>query len=120
MADKTLASRLRDRVTIQRKNEVDNGAGGRRAPPGGPKWTDVDTVAAEITPLRGGEAIKHLVEHNRQLWRVTIRARSGLSTAMQLAWEDRILGTLTANIRSIALNDMRDGLVMTAESGVAG
>lgn len=114
------AGRLRDRVTIQRKNEVDNGAGGRRVPVGGPKWTDVDTVAAEITPLRGGEAITHLVERNRQLWRVTIRARAGLDTAMQLTWHDQYLGTLTANIRSIALNDARDGLVMTAESGVAG
>lgn len=114
------AGRLRDRVTIQRKNEVDNGAGGRRAPVGGPKWTDIDTVAAEITPLRGGEAITHLVERSRQLWRVTIRARAGLDTTMQLTWHDQYLGTLTANIRSIALNDSRDGLVMTAESGVAG
>lgn len=117
MADRTLSSRLRDRVTIQEKNLVDNGVGGRRVPDGGVKWRDVDTVAAEIIPLRGGEALDHLVQRARQLWRVTIRPRTGLAPSMQLVWHDPMLGTVTAAIRAIASTEKRDGLVITAESG---
>lgn len=118
---KGLASRLRDRVDLQEPNVVDNGAGGRRTPPGEAKWRSVaDQIPAEIIPLRGGEALDHLVQRAKQLWRVTIRIRPGITTAMRLAWTDPAMGPITANIRSAALNDTRDGIVMTAESGAGG
>lgn len=115
-----LSSRLRERVTIQSRNLVDNGRGGRKVPDGEPEWLDIaNAIPAEIIALRGGEALEHAVQRSKQLWRVTIRARSGLSTAMRLAWNDPMFGPLIGNIRAAAPNDARDGIVMTVETGVA-
>lgn len=105
------------RVRIERENLVDNGKGGRTRRTGEEAWLPVATVWAECLPLRGGEAMRSLVERSVQLWRVTIRARRGLSTSMRLTWSDPLIGDVVANIRSLAPNEERDGLVMTAESG---
>lgn len=113
------AGRLRERMTLQVRNLVDNGRGGKRAPDGEPAWKDVAQVRGEAMALRGDEALDHLVQRSKQLWRVTIRVRPGVAPAMRLLWDDKVLGPLIGNIRSAALNDTRDGIVMTVETGVA-
>lgn len=109
--------KLKDFVRIEKENVVDNGKGGRTRPPGQEAWLPVATVWAQCIPLRGGEALQSLVERSVQLWKVTIRAQTGLSTSMRLTWSDPLIGDVVANIRSLAPNEERDGLVMTAESG---
>ena len=76
------AGRLRHRIRIEEQNLVDNGKGGRSVPPGQAKWrTQADRVPAEVIALRGDRALQHLVERQRQLWKVTIRNRTGLTIA---------------------------------------
>ncbi|MBM6576348.1 head-tail adaptor protein [Microvirga sp. SRT01] len=111
------ARKLRDRVTIEAENLIDNGRGGRTRPSGQDAWKKVDTVWAECLALRGGEALQNLVERSKQLWRVTIRPRADLTTSMRLTWHDAMIGDVVGNIRSVAPNEDRDGLVMTVESG---
>lgn len=119
MTKRSLTSRLRDRVALEEPNLVDNGRGGRVAPAGQSKWRVVrPALAAEIIALRGGEALENLVQRNKQLWRVTIRRGPRITTRMRLIWTDPVTGPLEGNIRSAALNDTRDGIVMTVESSV--
>lgn len=116
---RTLASRLKDRVTIQEKDLIDNGKGGRRPRDPAAPWKDLArNVAAEVIALRGDEALREGVERSTRLWRVTIRARRGLSPAMQIVWDDPVMGMTAMNIRTMAPNEARDGIVMTCESGV--
>jgi len=80
---------------------------------GQPKWrTVVDRLPAEVIPLRGEVATQHLVERQSQLWRVTIRSRTGLTIANRLIYGDTVMA-----IRAIAPTDKRDGLVLSCESG---
>lgn len=119
MALRTLSSRLKDRVTIQEKDLIDNGKGGRKPRDPAALWKDLARdVAAEVKALRGDEALREGVERSVRLWRVEIRARKGLTTAMQILWDDPIFGPVEMNIRVMAPNDARDGIVMTCESGV--
>lgn len=110
-----LSYRLRERVTIEEKNLVDNGRGGRKRPEGGPEWNEVATVWAEVIGLRGDEALSHLVQRAVQLWRVTIRLGTNVTPAHRLVWN-----SVPMNIRSIAPTPQRDALVMVCESGVPG
>ena len=111
-----LSSRLREPVTIQEKNLVDNGRGGRKRPDGGPEWIDVTAtpIRAEIIALRGGEALTQSVQRSSQLYRVTIRNRPGVTTAHRLLWKG-----VSLNIRTAPPSTDRATLVMTCESGVA-
>jgi len=110
----TLASRMRDRVTIQQKNLVDNGRGGRKQPDGEPEWLDIAArISAEVIALRGDQALANGVTRNTRLWRVTIRNRSDLDPAQRVVW-----GNINMDIRVIAPSDDREALVMTCESGV--
>lgn len=112
---KGLSSRLRERVVIQEPNTVDNGRGGRKVPAGQPAWRDVSgQVAAEIVPLRGGEALNLGVQRSTQLYRVTIRKPAGgISTANRLLW-----GGIALDIRTAPPSTDRVTIVMTCESGV--
>ncbi len=51
-----------------------------------------------------------------------MRAQTGLTTGMRLTWTDALIGKIVGNIRSLAPNKERDGLVMTVEGtkGIAG
>ena len=114
---KGLSSRLRSRVTIERPNLVDNGRGGRKPATDGPPWLAVATsLPAEIIAMRGDEATQSLVTRSRQLWRVVIRPRPGISTGLRMVWRDRFVGEIVGNIRSAAPNPAGDELVMTVES----
>ncbi len=109
-----LSSRLRERVTIQEPNVEDNGRGGRRTPAGQEPWRDVaKEVAAEIVPLRGGEALSQSIQRSTQFYRVTIRKRAGLTTAHRLVWNG-----IALDIRTAPPSTDRSTLVMTCESGV--
>lgn len=110
------AGRLRQRVRIEEPNAVDNGIGGRAVPAGLPKRRIVaDRVPAEVIPLRGTVATEHLVTTSKQLWRVTIRNRPGMTIQRRIVW-----GSIDMQIKSVAPNETGDGLVMTCESGGRG
>lgn len=112
---KGLSSRLRERVTLQEPNLVDNNKGGRRPAPGEDKWRDLARdVAAEVLPLRGDEALTLGVNRATQLYRVTMRCRAGLVPANRLIW-----GGMVLNIRTAPPSTDRASVVMTCESGVA-
>lgn len=114
MTTASLSSRLKEVLSIQEKNLVDNGRGGRKRPDNGPEWIDVaPAVRAEVIPLRGGEALAQSVQRSSQLYRVTIRKRSGVTTALRLLWNG-----IPLDIRTVPPSTDRTTLVMTCESGV--
>lgn len=109
------AARLRERVTIEQKNLVDNGRGGRRRPDGGPEWIEVPDgadIPAEIIPLRGDEALSNAIVRSVQIYRVTIRSRPDMLATHRLVWD----GTPLA-IKSMARSIDRREIIMTAEAG---
>ncbi len=110
-------ARYRERLAIQQRNLVDNGRGGRKRPDGDDRdWIDVaSSVAAEVLPLRGSEALENAVLRATQLYRVTIRARAGLTPDLRLFWRGQAM-----NIKALAWNDDRREIVMTCETGEAG
>lgn len=110
------AGRLRERVVLLEENKVDNGRGGRKVPDGEAPWKSASgTLAAEVTPLRGGEALVRGVETSQQIYRVTIRNRAGISTGKRLLWRG-----LQLDIK--AAPPCTDGatIVMTCESAKVG
>jgi head-tail adaptor len=113
-ASKGLSSRLRERVTLQEPNLIDNGRGGRRTPAGQNAWRDIaQGVAAEVVPLRGGEALSQSIQRSAQFYRVTIRKRPGITTGHRLLWNG-----IPLDIRTAPPSTDRATLVMTCESGV--
>ena len=97
-------TRYRHRVRIEEPNVIDNGRGGRMAVPGQDKWRTVaDRVPAEVIALRGTVATEHLVQHQKQLYRVTIRRRAPLTIEQQLVW-----GLVVMSVKSCAPNDAGD------------
>lgn len=115
MADRARASRYRELVDIQVPNVVDNGRGGRRPPAGQAAWKTIATgIYCEIVPLRGGEALVHAIQRNLQLYRVEMRPRPGITTAMRLWWKGMALDIKAAPPPG------RDALVLTCESGMPG
>lgn len=112
------AGRLREKVAIQQKNLVDNGKGGRKRPDGEPEWVDIagfEKLRAEIIPLRGDEALSNLMTRSVQLYRVTMRYRTGVLTSHRLMW-----GETAMNIKSLARSVDRRDMVMTVETGTPG
>lgn len=109
-----LSSRLRERVTIQERNVEKNGRGGRRPPEGQDPWREVAAgVAAEVIPLRGGEALSQSIQRSTQFYRVTIRKRPGVTTSHRLLWNG-----IPLDIRTAPPSTDRATIVMTCESGV--
>jgi len=108
------AARRRERVSVQQKNLVDNGRGGRARPVGGPEWIDWATgIAAEVMPLRGDEAVENAVLRSTQLYRVTMPARAGVTAAMRILW-----GEVAMDIKAATLSTDRRDLVLMCEAGV--
>jgi len=111
---KGLSSRLRERVDIEEKDLVPNGAGGRRARPGEDRWKPIaQGVPAEIIPLRGGEALNASIVRSTEFYRVTIRKRPGITTKQRIVWNGVIM-----DIRTAPPSTDRATIVMTCESGV--
>ena len=110
---KGFASRFRERVSIQEPNFVDNGRGGRRTPDGEDTWRDIAAnIAAEIIPLRGGEALSIGIQRSTQVYRVTMRKRPGITTANRLMWNG-----IALDVRTAPPSIDRVTIVMTCESG---
>lgn len=110
---KGLSSRLRERIDIEEKNLVPNGAGGRKPPPGEDRWKVVATgVAAEIVSLRGGEALSEGILRSNEIYRVTIRKRPGINTKQRIVW-----GGVVMDIKTAPPSTDRATIVMTCESG---
>lgn len=88
------AGSLNRRVTIERKTEVANGAGGFDR-----SWSTVTTVWAKATPIGGKEAVIAGTLQVRQPWRIEIRFRTDLldSAAFRLRLDGRPLNILSAS-----------------------
>ena len=101
---------LRERVTIEEATRVDDGVGGASA-----SWSALATVWASVTPLSGREGTAGGRVEAHQGYRITIRYRDDVTTAMRAIWAGR-----TLNIRSLADPDGRKRwLELNVEEGVA-
>ena len=104
------AGRLRHRVTLQSAADTADGGGGFTT-----VWSDVATVWASIEPLKGRERLFAQQLESPVSHRVTLRHRSGVTTAMRVKFGSRIL-----NIRSVINAEERDrALELLCEEGVA-
>ncbi len=108
------AARRRERISLQQKNLVDNGRGGRARPVDGPEWIDWATgIFAEVMSLRGDEAVENAVLRSTQIFRVTMPARPGVTAALRVLW-----GTVPMDIKAATYSTDRRDLVMMCEAGV--
>ncbi len=102
------AGRMRNRVVIEAPAHTPDGAAGRRT-----AWRQVASVAAEVVPLSGNDAVEDLVVRPAQAYRVTIRWRRGLDTRHRLMWNGQPL-----KINSVVDPDQRQQrLLMACEAG---
>lgn len=78
--------RLDQRVTLLReelrKNELDQDV---------LKWVDWTTVWAEVKPATGKELIEAQRIQPEQVYTITLRYIPGLTTAMRVMWQSRML-----------------------------
>lgn len=89
--------RLRQRVTILRNVEADNGQGGYAS-----TWEPVATVWAEVVGLTGREVVMERTLQGITTYRIRIPWRADLKQSDQLRYGEHVL-----NIRSIADPDAR-------------
>lgn len=101
---------LRERVTIEQATRVADGVGGAAA-----SWNERATVWASVAPLSGREMPTGERVEVHQSYRITIRYRDDVTTAMRAIWAGR-----TLNIRSVADADgRRRWLTLHVEEGAA-
>lgn len=112
---KNTTTRLRHRLTLQQEVKTPDGAGGyTRA------WQNIADLWAEISPIStrviyGSEKLFAGQMQASLSHKVTIRYRSGLSTAMRLLFDNRIF-----NIRAIYnVQENKDVIELLVEEGVA-
>jgi SPP1 family predicted phage head-tail adaptor len=116
MSDKSLASRLRHRITIRRITEVKNGRGGLVDTP-----VDIAAVWAEVKGLDGRESVMERVLQGVSVFRVTIRWRDDLRVSDQLVSAGSCFYGREVNIRSIVDPDgRREQLVVIGEGAAWG
>ncbi|MEJ0009858.1 MAG: phage head closure protein [Alphaproteobacteria bacterium] len=89
MSGDNLASRLDQRVTIQQPERTADGYGGATV-----SWSDVVTVFADVQAISSGSST--LATSGDEItakagYRVSIRARDGISANMRLAWNAHTL-----------------------------
>ncbi len=107
-----LASRLKQRITIEQPTENADGAGGTTK-----SWSTLATVWAEVLPLRSGR-VEALV--NRQLTaeithRIVMRYRDDVTAAMRVSYGGRLF-----NIRRVThVGEAKVTLELLAQEGVA-
>ncbi len=86
----SLASRLSERVRIERPVATEDGYGGQTV-----SWSEVATIFAEVTALTAVAASAEPVvgeqPQSHAGYRITLRVRSDVSAAMRLVWKSRIL-----------------------------
>lgn len=106
---KLKAGSLNRRVSIEVLESTPNGSGGFYS-----AWVPLMTVWAEVIALRGGEALVQNVQRSTQLFRVTIRWRSDVTSANRLMLDGRAMNIISCE----DVDGRRESLVMTAETGV--
>jgi SPP1 family predicted phage head-tail adaptor len=102
-----IASRLRERITIEEPVDTPDGQGGVSR-----SWDAVASCFAEVTPLGGTERFDAGKVGERVSYRIVVRARTDVTVAMRVVWQSHVL-----NIRSAVVIDGR--LEIMAEEGVA-
>lgn len=75
------AGRLDQRVTLQQKSVTRDDIGGEVV-----TWVDVATLWAAVQPVRGREYIALRAAQSDITTKITIRYRSGVTTAMRIVW----------------------------------
>lgn len=78
------AGSLRHRITIRRRTNTPDGAGGWT-----PSWTNVGVnLPADIVSINGKEAMVGQVLQSINTYKVTIRYMTGIKPADQITWDD--------------------------------
>jgi SPP1 family predicted phage head-tail adaptor len=84
---------LRHRVTIQSVTRVPNGSGGYTT-----TWAPVGEVWAAVEPLEGRERIQAMQTDADVSHKVTMRYRAGVTAAMRVLHEGRVLDVVAPPI----------------------
>ncbi len=86
--DAILASRLRERITLERPERTEDDYGG-----GEIAWTAVATVYASIKPIIG--TAREIARADQVVaiagYRITIRLRDDVDASMRILWKSRML-----------------------------
>jgi SPP1 family predicted phage head-tail adaptor len=106
------AGDLRERVSIQSEMITPDGGGGTIK-----TWTTDATVWARVEPLdtKGWRAVEETIAGQlepQSHYRVTIRHRSGVTSAHRLAW-----GSTALSIQSASMTEDRAAIVMMCTAG---
>ncbi len=105
-----VASRLRQRITLQQQAQSADGAGGFTR-----SWEDVASVWAEMTPVASSERLEDGQLHSIVRHRFLLRYRDAVTHAMRISYDGRVF-----NILSVVNSGERDALLeILAEEGVA-
>lgn len=103
------AGDLNRRIHLQVPTRTSDGQGGYVK-----GWSPEMPLWAQMIPLRSQEAVAYNLQTSGQLWKVTIRHRTDVTTECRLKYDSQLL-----NIRSAQDPDgKRKWVVMTCESGV--
>ncbi len=83
-----LASRLRERITIEQPNRVADTYGG-----GDVTWSAIATIYASVRPLMGTAREANRADQVEPIagYRLTIRKRDDVNASMRVLWKSRIL-----------------------------
>lgn len=104
----TGAGSLRERVTIERLDIADDGAGGQIE-----TWVRRADVWAEVKPVKGREIVSGERIVGAETYLITIRYRSDIALSDRIVWRGK-----TLDIDSVQNRDMRRKyLVIEAEYG---
>ncbi|MAU40975.1 MAG: hypothetical protein CMF31_05065 [Kordiimonas sp.] len=85
---------LRERVTLEQTVKTADGGGGYSQ-----SWESVGVFPARVRPLTAREVAQAGQEIAQSRYEVTMRYRDGVTTAMRLQWQGRILNIETAQNR---------------------
>jgi SPP1 family predicted phage head-tail adaptor len=111
------AGRLRHLVRLERPAKQNDGYGNVEN-----GWQEIQTLSAEIKPMRGSETVEAGKLEGRLAYEILIRWNATLGDG-RLSNADRAVNARTGevyNIRTVENRDMkRQWLTITAEAGVA-
>jgi SPP1 family predicted phage head-tail adaptor len=84
----SIASELRDRITVQQLSASDDGYGGKIA-----NWGDVATLFAQVQPIFGNASERQEAGQRSANagYRVRIRYRGDITAAMRIIWKTHTL-----------------------------
>ncbi len=103
------AGQLRERVLAQQLQLFSDAAGGEIA-----HWLDITTIAAQVQPIGGDEALRGDAVQAVPRFAVTIRHQPWLTVRHRFIWRGRIL-----NIRALAPDRRRATMLCDCDGGEA-